>query len=51
MPPEFRAKVSTIGDLKTKWGKDDLSNLDEINKHLRRGFITLDYRKSETTGE
>ena len=34
-----------------KWGKDALSYLDEINKHLRRCFIAFDYRKSETTGE
>ena len=51
MTPEFRAKVAAAGGLKAKWEKDALSHLDEINKHLRRCFITLDYRKSETTGE
>ena len=51
MTPEFREKVAAAGGLKAKWAKDALSHLDEINKHLRRCFITLDYRKSETTGE
>ena len=44
-------KHDDAGGSKAKWGKDALSHLDEINKHLRRCFIAFNYRKSETTGE
>ena len=51
MTSELKEKITATGGLKAKWGKDALSHLDEINKHLRRCFIAFDYRKSETTGE
>jgi len=47
---KFKEQVEAAGGLKALWGKDARSYLDEINAHLKRCFLTFDYRKSGNTG-